>query len=404
MARVHRATAIRSACSTNQWPQLRAYVSCLLLLLVVSCSSSPSHRINAKNVPPLQLPDRLLTVVDVDQLISTPELVTLDDNMRHFVDIYAGQGGTQRQRLFNLHQSVKSAGVLDMQYDPFAGGTAIDAFHRGSANCLSYANLFVALAREAGLNARYQWLEVRPEWTRMGQRVAVRLHVNVLIKTRQGEEFMVDIDPLQSGDIANSKLLKDTDAQALHHSNFAMDALAEDKLEEAWLHAVRAIQLSPKTGHLWVNLGAIYRLAGQYEDAEQSYFYALQFDSRDRSAMNNLVVLYSQQGREAEHDYWTERIKRYRRSNPYYHSWLGDKAGEEDDWKKARRHYEDALKLMPRDSRMLYALGIIHYQLGDYEAATEHISEAIGLAYLRGDIETYTTQLEVVKQRQLASQ
>ena len=404
MAPVPRMTAFSSACGPVQWRRPRACVSCLLVLLVVACSSGPTHRINDKNIPPLQLPDRLLTVSDVNQLISTPELLTLDDGMRRFVATYAGKGGTQRKRLFNLHQAMKSAGVLDMQYDPFAGGTAMDAFNRGSANCLSYANLFVAMSREAGLDARYQWLEVRPEWTRMGERVAVRLHVNVLVKTRQGGEFMVDIDPLQSGDIVNSKLLKDADAQALHHSNFAMDALAEDRLEDAWLNAVRAIQLSPKTGHLWVNLGAIYRLAGQYEDAEQSYFYALQFDSRDRSAMNNLVVLYSQQGRETEHDYWTERIKRYRRSNPYYHTWLGDQAGEEGDWEKAKRHYEDALELMPRDSRMIYALGIISYQLGDYEGATEHIAEAIDLAYLRGDIEAYKTQLEVVRQEQLASQ
>ncbi len=32
-----------------------------------------------------------------------------------------------------------------------AGGGARDVFHRGSANCLSYASLFVALAREADL-------------------------------------------------------------------------------------------------------------------------------------------------------------------------------------------------------------------------------------------------------------
>ncbi|MFT6958048.1 MAG: Flp pilus assembly protein TadD [Halieaceae bacterium] len=404
MAPVSRMTASSSACGSVQWQHWRAYVSCLLLLLVVACSSSPFERINANNVPPLQLPDRLLTVSDVDQLISTPELLALDDGMRRFVANYAGKRGSQRQRLFNLHRAIKSADVLDMHYDPFAGGTAADAFNRGSANCLSYANMFVAMAREAGLRASYQWLEVKPEWTRMGERVAVRLHVNVLVKTRQGEEFMVDIDPLQSADIADSKLIKDADAQALYHSNFAMGALAEERLEEAWLHAVRAIQLSPKTGHLWINLGAIYRLAGQYEDAEQSYFYALQFDSHDRSAMNNLVVLYNQQGREAEHGYWTERIKRYRRSNPYYYTWLGDQAGEEDDWEKAKRHYEHALELMPRDSRMIYALGIIHYRLGDYDGATEHIAEAIDLTYLRGDIETYTTQLEVVKQKQLASQ
>ena len=151
-----------------------------------------------------------------------------------------------------------------MRYDPEAGGTARDAFHRGTANCLSYASLFVALAREAGLDADYQWLEVSPRWMRDGERVTVRLHVNVLVKLGQGEQFMVDIDPLESRDIAGSRQISDTDALALYHSNIAMNALADEHTEEAWLQAVRALQLSPGTAHLWVNLGAVYRFNGQH--------------------------------------------------------------------------------------------------------------------------------------------
>ena len=393
-------------------PQAQAQAVCLvlcrsstLLLLpfLFACVAIPSEQLTVADLSPLVLEGRVITVEDAQRTAPTPDLLALDDDMRDFVATYAGKRSTQRQRLLNLHQSVKSPAILDIQYDPFADGGAETTFHRGSANCLSYANMFVALAREAGLDARYQWLEVRPQWSRMGERVAVRLHVNVLVKTRAGDRFMVDIDPLSSNQITGTRVLSDLDAAALYHSNIAMGALAEEQLDTAWIQAVRALQLSPRTGHLWVNLGAVYRVAGQYEDAERSYFRALQLDHFDRSATNNLVVLYEYLGREEDHAYWSERSRRYRDRNPYYHSWLGDLAGENGDWPLALEHYQRAVKLMPADSRLLYGLGIIYHQLGDFEAATQQISLAIERASLTREIEEYEIRLESVREDQLAS-
>ena len=332
----------------------------------------------------------------------TPDLLATDQDMRDFVQLYSGAVRNNRQRLMMLHRAVKGAGTLNLQYDPSADGTAREVFRRGSANCLSYANLFVALAREAGLDAGYQWLEVRPQWTRMGERVMVRLHVNVVVKLGDGGQYMVDIDPLPSRDIAGTQQISDRDAQALYHNNIAMEALADDHLEQAWLHTVRALQLSPRGSHLWVNLGAIYRLAGQHREAESSYLYALQLDPWDRSAMNNLVVLYGIEGRQEDLDYWEVRVGRYRDANPYYHAWLGDQAAQRDDWRGAVQHYEQALHLLPDDSRLLYAAGMIHYQMDELAAASSYIKRAIKTATLRSDIETYQLQLDTVQAEQLA--
>ncbi len=380
-------------------PRILAAAMCLVL---VGCAGIGSGPASLGVVEPLQLEDRVLTVDDVDLAPAAPDLLALDDDMIRFVDTYAGARGSQRSRLMNIHQAVKSAGILDMRYDPFADGTAQDAFHSGTANCLSYANLFVALAREAGLNASYQWLEVRPQWTRMGERVAVRLHVNVLIRTNRGEQYMIDIDPLPSRDIAGSRLLSDADAEALYHNNIAMDALADEDIETAWVNLVKALQLSPRMGQLWVNLGATYRRSGQLEAAERSYFRALSHDGGDRSAMNNLVVLYEQMGREEEKLYWVDRVDRYRQNNPYYHTWLGDKAAEEDDWLAAKQHYDDALERLPDDSRLLYSAGLIRHKLGDLEGASDYISRAMDAATFRGDVEDYRVQLEAVRREMLA--
>ena len=371
-------------------------------LLLAGCATGGVGPASLGTVEPLQLEDRVLTIEDVDAAPGAPDLLALDEDMRQFVDTYAGSRGSQRSRLMNLHQAVKSAGILDMRYDPFADGTAREAFHSGTANCLSYANLFVALAREAGLRASYQWLEVRPQWTRMGERVAVRLHVNVLVNTNQGERYMIDIDPLPSRDVAGSRLLSDADGEALYHNNLAMDALADEDLETAWIHLVKALQLSPRMGQLWVNLGATYRRNGQLEAAEHAYFRALSHDGGDRSAMNNLVVLYDQMGREEEKSYWVDRVERYRLSNPYYHTWLGDKAAEEGDWLAARGHYDDALDKLPGDSRLLYTAGLIRHRLGDLEGASDYISRAMEAATLRRDVEDYRVQLEAVRREMLA--
>lgn len=369
----------------------------LICAALVGCSTQSigSYR-QVYTLAPLQLPDRLVTLEQASA-VPTPELLTIDDDMRAFVARYVGDISYPRQRLEMLHSAISGSATLGVDYQQFAGGTAADVFHRGTANCLSYASLFVAMAREAGLDAQYQWLEVRPQWTRQGERVMVRLHVNVAVKMRGKAQFMVDIDPLESRDIASSQLIRDRDAQALHHSNIAMEALAINDLETAWLNAVRALQLSPDIAHLWVNLGAIYRMADQHRDAEGAYLQALRLDSWDRSAMNNLAVLYGIEGRTEEQSHWAGKVNRYRESNPYYHAWLGDKAGETDDWRQAAQYYEKAVSMRPDDSSLLYALGVIHTKLGEVALATEYLEKAIDSAVLYSDKKTYQQQLNMLR-------
>ncbi|MFT4823105.1 MAG: Flp pilus assembly protein TadD [Halioglobus sp.] len=359
------------------------------LQVLAACSTFSPSAFLQPDFAPLKLADTTLTLAAVPELAPMADLLAMDDEMKAFVARYASNLGSKRQRLTQLHRSIKSAGLLDIEYDPQAEGTAIEAFHSGSVNCLSYANMMVAMAREAGLDASYQWVDVRPHWSRMGERLAVRLHVNVLVRVRRGEEFMVDIDPMQLRDITSTRVISDRDAKALYHSNLAMSALSREKFDTAWAQAIQALRLNPKMPHLWVNLGAVYRGTDQHDEAEESYLYALKLDSTDRSAMNNLIVLYGLQGRDKEQDYWQQQITRYQKSNPYFHAWKGDKAGEKGDWERALRHYQRALVLNPLDSRLLFSTGIIHVKLDDIEQATRLISQAIEHAKLGSEIKDY---------------
>ena len=217
----------------------RALLLSFLVVALTACVSHPVTPVALEDLPPLQWQGQSLSTDFALAQASSPELLAIDPQMADFVARYTGEAVNGRQRLMNLHQAISGRGNLDLQYDPFADGTAMETFHRGTANCLSFTHLFVALAREAGLDARYQWLEVRPRWNRNGERVVVGMHVSTLVKLRRGEQFVVDIDPLPSREIAGSHKVSDREALALHHNNIAMDALANENMEVAWAHRNR---------------------------------------------------------------------------------------------------------------------------------------------------------------------
>ncbi len=380
-------------------PGQRALMS-LLALTLCGCASPPIDTRAITGLAPLQLEGRSLTVAQAQGHVVQPDLLFLDEPMREFVELYTADLSNPRARLMSLHQAMRGAGTLNLQYEPFAEGTAREAFHRGTANCLSYANLFIALAREAGLQASYQWQEVRPQWSKVSDQVQIGLHVNVMVSLPRGKRFLVDIDPLPSRDITGAQELTDAEAEALYYNNVAMDALGNDDLENAWYHVVRALQISPDMPFLWVNLGAIYRHSGQHREAEQSYLQALDLDFTEYSAMSNLAVLYKLEGRMEEQRYWLDKVEYHRASNPYYHAWQGDEAGALGDWEAALRHYNRAVTLLPRDSQLLYARGLIYYRLNDLDDAVVNIQQAIELATLHSDLVYYRLQLEEVKKAQ----
>jgi len=374
-------------------------IACAAIAAVVSCgcTSVVDDRRLEQRIAPLQLEDRRVVVADA---LSEPplQLLELSDEMKAFARQTTEGYHAERARLQVLHDAVKDESGLDLRYDPFADGDAQDVFERRTANCLSYAHMFVALAREVGLDARYQWMEVRPEWQRIGERVAVRLHVNVQIKTRDGDQFMVDIDPLQRSEVVGARLMSDLEGVALAHNNVAMIALSEGRPEQAWRSVVRGLAAAPGLSQLWVNLGAIYRYTGQLEDAERAYNEALRMNPMDRSAMNNLVVLYEQMERHREADRWLVRLRRYRSRNPYYHESLGEEALAAGDLDAAYGHYHEAWRLQPEDGRLAYSLGLVQSQRGNLKAAENLLRQAVEKAAFTAERQHYAVTLRRIRE------
>lgn len=359
----------------------------LLVLLVAACAHHPANVPRAEVLPPLLLPGDGITAEQALASTATPRLLEMNDDMRDMVDRYVT--GSQRQRLRSLHRSLVSPAMVGVEYDPAADGTASEAYNAGAANCLSYAHLFVAMARYAGLDAHYLSVSLRPEWSRHGDQVALRKHVNVLVRLRNGEEYVVDIDPISRSRVASADVLDDEEAAALYHGNLAMDALLEKDFRTAYVQAIRALALGPGIDYLWVNLGAIYRQTGQDDAAEAMYQYALALNPDSRSAMNNLAILYLGRNQEEKANYWQDRIRERQEQNPFYHIYLGEAAEESGDLDTALAHYLEAIALNKSDAEFYYRVARLYAARQEREESRRFIVKAIENARLVGERELY---------------
>ncbi len=364
----------------------------LVVVLLSACAHQGPGALPVADIPPIVIDDGQLAPQTALATTDTPPLLELDAEMRAFVDRYVK--GNQRQRLQTLHRSLRSSAFVGIDYDPSADGTAAEVYHSGVANCLSYAHLFVAMARYAGLDARYLSVSLRPEWSRRGDQVALRKHVNVVVQLRNGEEYVVDIDPVPRERVASARVLRDKEAFALYHGNRAMQALFLQDRAGAYAEAVRALSLGGRIDYLWVNLGAIFRGAGQDEAAEAMYRRALALNPDSSTAMNNLAILYESRGQLEESRRWEERVRKHRKSNPFYHYYLGELAEAEGDSERALSHYLDAIDLQSTEAEFYFRVARLYRSMQRPLESRSYAEQAVLHSRLAGERKQYQLFLE----------
>ena len=92
--------------------------------------------------------------------ISPPDMLALDAPMQGFIADAVRDERSSSLRFRRLLQALQVHGYLAAEYDAGSTLTAAETFRTRRGNCLSYTNMFVALARAAGLRASYQLVDV----------------------------------------------------------------------------------------------------------------------------------------------------------------------------------------------------------------------------------------------------
>jgi Flp pilus assembly protein TadD len=340
-----------------------------LALFLPGCASQSLERVVP---PPLSGAGPAIGIPDVDVLRISPA-------MEQFLERYVLQYNNHNTRRQLLALAVSDPSILGFFYNENRTFTAEEAFDTRSGNCIAFANLFVSLARRAGLDARYHEVLLPPEWSSHQDTIIVSKHVNVIINSPNGP-YMIDVSGREIKADARRRIMADQEAKAMYFNNLAVEALFSDDLGKAHAYLVKAIETAPTTTDAWSNLGVVLGRNEQLEDAELAYRTALQLNRKELTAMGNLYELYIRQEKLPEALALKTRVENYRRENPYYLLALSDEA-------IAQQQFEESFDLLSRaiqkkeDEHLLhFAMARTQYLSGQQAAAQSSLNRARELA------------------------
>ncbi|MEJ2383568.1 MAG: tetratricopeptide repeat protein [Xanthomonadales bacterium] len=344
---------------------LAAAAACALLASCATLDFEPPP------VPPLEGHARF----DIERI----EPLALSTEMKQFVAARLGGATRDPERAWRMAYAMLDPWMFPFEYDPRVTLTAREAFRTRRGNCLTFSNLFIAMAREAGMEAWYRAVEIPPEWSSVDDTLLVSMHVNAAIRDR-GDVYVIDVSRRLDKPGDRVRTLSDREAEAQFYNNLGADALVAGELGLAHAYFRKAVETDPRRAYVWSNLGVVLRRNGQTTDAMRAYETALQLDPDSAVALNNLYTIYDEDGMTAQAAKLEARVERNRRRNPYYLHHLAELSAEQRDWAEAIAYSRRAIDLKEDEYRFHYTLAQMQFQAGDVAAARSNLAVARLLA------------------------
>lgn len=303
----------------------------------------------------------------VDLLKVSPQMEAFVDE--HIMDSYFGYGRFRR-----LMTKMVGNGFFINQYDKDATYTAAQTFALRKGNCLAYTNLFVALARQAGLNASYQLIDAQPTWDVASGLLVRNNHVNVRLQRMQvpgftKNELTVDFNNVQAAPGMRRVAISDAYAESMFYGNLAVDQIQAGNGRAAFAFLKRGIVTEPANTDLWNNLGALYSMNGQYELAQSAYETVMKISKNDRTAVSGLAKSLHRQGKFDEAKAYERLSVKYRRRNPFYHYAVAELAFQNNAFEEAMVAVNQAIKLERGNARFYALRAATAQELGDVALA-----------------------------------
>ncbi|MBT8063222.1 MAG: tetratricopeptide repeat protein, partial [Gammaproteobacteria bacterium] len=345
------------------------WVAGISLAMLSACAS---HTPVIDQAPRLAGYEHTIEVPDAD-------LLTVSPQMQAFLDRYVLPYENLDTRLQLLTLAVTHSGVIGFTRDDDRTLTASEAFRQRTGNCLSYANMVVALARASGLEANYQEVIVQPQWSSREDTILLAKHINVAVSSRH-YRYVIDVTGERVPTNSTRHLLSDRQAASLYYNNLGVEALLDNHLPSAWAHINKAIETAPGLSSPWVNMGVVMSRNLQMHDAEKSHRNALALNSLEMTALSNLYDVYIGMGDEARAAEVEARVEKYRQGNPYYLLMLSNEAFEQGQFRKSARLLEKAVRKKDDDHALHFALARARFLTGQRDEALTAYEKARALA------------------------
>lgn len=269
---------------------------------------------------------------------------------------------------------------MDLRFDDQRTRTAAEAFAMRKANCLSFTLLFVALAREAGLDAYVQETAQIVTWYEEAGTVYNAGHVNAGVRIGP-KRTTIDIN--RSVLMTRSLPQAISDERALSHfyNNRGAELMRDGDLAAARAHLLAGVAVAREPFlAVWNNLGVLEMREGRKQEAERSYLTALRRDPEYAATLLNLWQFYQRNGAPARAAEFQRRLEQAQLADPFHQFVLAVESEKNGDPEGAIAHYRRAIKLHRTEHRFHLGLARAYEQKGDLRRARKSLLRARDLA------------------------
>jgi Flp pilus assembly protein TadD len=319
----------------------------------------------------------LLTAATAQQLPEI-DILELSPEMKVFLDDHVRGRRNENEKLRLLIFAVMGEGTFNLVYDETTR-TAMQTFRDQRGNCLSFTNMFIAMARYLGLEAHYQEVEVPPDWSLAGQAFLLNRHVNVLLELDHGVR-VVDFNIYDFKMRFDKKTVSDRRGRAHYYNNLGVEHMLAGDNSLALAHFHQSLREDDSFGPAWINLGILHRREAYPAYAEAAYLQALAIDGLNLVAMSNLANLYEAEGLVEQAAAYRAKVQQHRMENPYYRYMLANEAFTGGDYQAAIKHLEYAIGERPFEDLFYSLMSMSYLMNGDRDAAQTWMKKAAQVA------------------------
>jgi Flp pilus assembly protein TadD len=328
-------------------------------------------------------------------LVDEAAVLAVSAEMQGFLDAHVARRADRVARLRQLAYAIVDEGRFGLKYDETTR-TASETFRTRRGNCLSFSNLFVAMARRAGLDADFQEVDVPPDWSFKDDTFVLNRHVDVRVDLGKDGEHVVDFNMDDFRTTYDRRRISDARALAHFYNNMGVERMQAGDAASALLYFRRATGHDPLFSPAWTNLGILYLRRGHPDHAEAAYLQALKADGADLVAMSNLASLYEGRGDQERAAHYRSRVTDHRQRNPYYRLQLAREAFLAQDYDGAIRHLNYAIRSKKNEDQFYYLLGLSHLKKGNEQAARRWLSRAEEVAATDALKRRYSSKIDVL--------
>ncbi|MFQ5348895.1 MAG: tetratricopeptide repeat protein [Thermoanaerobaculia bacterium] len=263
----------------------------------------------------------------------------------------------------------------EFAYDYYAGRTlnATETFVERRGNCVSFTNLFIAMARAIDIPVQAALARIPREIETIGDLVIVNSHVVAVVPYASGR-MVFDFDQNRTAERIQYRIISDLELTAVYLNNLGAERLIADDPRGAISYFTDASRLAPDFAASHRNLGVAFQRTGDLAAAIDATLLSLYYEPRNISTRNNLLGLFAASTRAAP-------AEDAPAGGPRLGSLLraGDQALSTGQPGNAWRFYRKALRIDENEPDVYVALARVLLFRGRLRGAVRNLRTAIHL-------------------------